>query len=294
MNELFNRLNLNPLERRLLVGIMGVLFVVINLWLIWPRFGDWGRVNTEFKAAQVKLKNYELELDARRVEEYTKMMAEMEKEGQAVLPSEQSLDLARTIQNQAGAYGVVINSSVEVAFSGGKTNEYFDEKARRVSITAGEKELLDFLTSLSGNSMIRARSLTLRPDPSQMRLQAEITLVASYQKKKAPVSLAQAATKLEPKNAAPVKTPPPAKTEPPKKAQVAPKNEPPKKGEPARKSEPSTNKSIPVRPPQIPKAAPGVAPKGATSAPPARTLPMAPGGARPKTFPRTNQPPNSM
>ena len=49
---------------------------------------------------------------------------------------------------------------------------------------SGEKPLVDFLYNLgSGNSLIRVRGLSLRPDPPRQLLAANITLIASYQKK---------------------------------------------------------------------------------------------------------------
>ena len=42
---------------------------------------------------------------------------------------------------------------------------------------------MDFLYSLgSGNSLIRVRDLTLRPDPPRQQLSGTVKLVASYQK----------------------------------------------------------------------------------------------------------------
>ena len=51
---------------------------------------------------------------------------------------------------------------------------------------AGEEQLVDFLYNLgSGNSQIRVRDLTVRPDPPRQQLLAQVKLVASYQKRAA-------------------------------------------------------------------------------------------------------------
>ena len=52
-------------------------------------------------------------------------------------------------------------------------------------VTASEPELVGFLYSLgAGDSMIRVRDISrLRLDPSQTRLTAQVTVVASFQKK---------------------------------------------------------------------------------------------------------------
>jgi hypothetical protein len=53
-----------------------------------------------------------------------------------------------------------------------------------VAIVSGEQQLIDFLYNLgTGNSLIRARDLSVHPDQPHQQLNTTITLVASYQKK---------------------------------------------------------------------------------------------------------------
>ena len=40
MNEYFSRLN--PSERRFVVVVALLLFIVVNLFWVWPHFSDWG------------------------------------------------------------------------------------------------------------------------------------------------------------------------------------------------------------------------------------------------------------
>ena len=40
MNSFLDRLNLRPQERRLVVGVLVIVFVVVNLWFVWPHAGD--------------------------------------------------------------------------------------------------------------------------------------------------------------------------------------------------------------------------------------------------------------
>ena len=42
--SIFDKLNLRPQERRLVVIVGMVLFVLINWWFVWPFFGEWGKV----------------------------------------------------------------------------------------------------------------------------------------------------------------------------------------------------------------------------------------------------------
>ncbi len=184
MSSYFDRLNLRPQERRLVVGVAAVVFAVLNFWFLWPHFGDFQKARTELKTVNAKLADYERDTAAERIADLQRRLTELEGQGSSVLPSEQSLDLIRAIQSQAAQSGVTINSQSEVVTSSNtRTNEYFEEKSRLITVLTGEKELVDFLVSLgSTNSIIRVRSMTLRPDPSQTRLQGSITLVASYQK----------------------------------------------------------------------------------------------------------------
>ena len=42
MKKYFSQLR--PLERRLAVGVLVILFLVLNGVFIWPHFSDWGRL----------------------------------------------------------------------------------------------------------------------------------------------------------------------------------------------------------------------------------------------------------
>ena len=107
-----------------------------------------------------------------------------------VLEEEQANRVQSSIYTEAATRGVTI-ARLTPNRSLSQTNAFFDEVSMTVEVLAGEGELVDFLHSLgAGDSMIRVRELNrLRLDPSQTRLQATMTLVASFQKKpKAPVA----------------------------------------------------------------------------------------------------------
>jgi hypothetical protein len=73
-------------------------------------------------------------------------------------------------------------------------NAFFVEQTQQISVLALEANLVDFLYRLgAGPSMVRVHDLSLRPDAPHQRLQAEIRLVASYQKT-SPASAAKTAT----------------------------------------------------------------------------------------------------
>src|SRR5262249_5402146 len=83
-----------------------------------------------------------------------------------------------------------------------------------------EKQLVDFLYRISsGDSIIRVRSMSLRPEANHYQLNASITLVASYQKKPTTRGSGQSTTAARPTT--PSATPP--TTQPAPKPQPAPK-----------------------------------------------------------------------
>lgn len=176
MNSYWARLN--STERRFLVGVGLVLFIVVNLFWIWPHFSDWGNLKMRLGIAQRKLRTYRTTIA--QDEKLKPTVHKMEGEGPGVPPEDQAIQFLRTIQAQAGQCGVgFIGNSRPTT----QTNDFFLEQVQTVTVQATEKQLVNFLYNLgSGNSLIRVRALSLRPDPSHTRLNAYITLVASYQK----------------------------------------------------------------------------------------------------------------
>jgi Tfp pilus assembly protein PilO len=208
MSSALSRLNLRPQEQRLVVVIALVLFIVLNLWFVWPHFNDWSRVQGDLATARSTLADYRKELA--QEPEYRARLQQLEKLGSAVLPAEQARQLERTILTEARQSGVVITHTTPMETprqDAAKTNQFFAEQTERISVSTGEKELVTFLYALgSDNSMVRVRDMDLRPDPGsgRTRLMGNLTLVASYQK--------NVKSKTEPKPAAPAR-PAPGKVE---------------------------------------------------------------------------------
>jgi hypothetical protein len=172
---------LNSTERRFVVGVFVVVFIVINVLFIWPRFKDWEKVKVQMNKAQNNLNAFQKEISQKA--NYERLVRELESEGAPVPPEDQVTEFLRTINTIAAQCGVnVIGNSQQPT----GTNQFFLERAQSLTAQAGEPQLVDFLYRLgTGTSLIRVRSLTLRPDPPRFQLSASITLVASYQKKTA-------------------------------------------------------------------------------------------------------------
>jgi hypothetical protein len=205
MTDFLDKLNLRPHERRLVVIVALVVFVVLNIWLVWPQFGSVGQWEQKRKDAVKKLENFKTEVNKKPG--YQRQLEELELLGGAVATEEQAMALSRDVANQATLSGVVVNNyNPAPRSSTGRTNAFFMEETLIITVSAGEKELIDFLYNLGArSSLIRVKSMTLSPElPARMKLQGSITLVASFAKKPPP------------KVAAPPKTTtnPPAKTTP--------------------------------------------------------------------------------
>lgn len=238
MMALLDRLNLRPNERRFVVVVFLVLFVVLNIFLVLPRFDDWGAAGDRMFRARGKLERYNAEV--RQMPEYQNRIKTFEEENPTVPPEDQSLQFVRLIQSQAAMSGVTIIANARATTK--TNNEFFIEQLQTVSIQANETNLVNFLYSLgSGESLIRVRELSLRPDPPRQNLNGNITLVASYQRKPP--------TKPAPATSRPgASAPPPASPAPAAQAPVTPRP----------KTQPLVAKPIPRKPgvTNIPAASP--------------------------------------
>lgn len=198
MKSIFDKLNLGAMERRIVVGAALVLFVVVNAMFVWPQFKDLGKVQLEIAKAQKTLDDFQKEVD--QLPKLQKKEDELKGEGGAQLASaEMALALLKVVQPKASAAGINV-VQWDPRKSGASANSYFEEQTLRISFqNTGDAELLKFMVSLGeNNSTIRIRDLTVKPDPSQMKLMGELTMVASYQKAAPPGKQPPAATPKRP------------------------------------------------------------------------------------------------
>ena len=176
MNAYLSRLN--PVERRFVIGVGLLFFLVINIFWIWPHFSDYKIWRKRLATARQSFSTNSIAISA--IPALQRELGQLASEGD-VPTEDQSLRFLQTIQAQAYQSGVSFNFPSRLTET---TNAYFIEKGQTVSIQGGEKELVDFLYNIgAGDSLIRARALNLRPEANHYRLNANITFVASYQKK---------------------------------------------------------------------------------------------------------------
>ena len=178
MTSYLDKLNLRPFEKRLVVGVAAVLFVVFNAWFVFPHFSDLGQAQDRKAEALKKQQKWQAECD--QIPKYRKMITDIIGESQDVPPEDQQYTFTSAIQMQQAESGVNINSFGRPSTS---TNEFFVKLTQTIGVQSGEPQLVDFLYKLGeSKSLIRVRGLTLHTDPPRQQLVANVTLVASYQK----------------------------------------------------------------------------------------------------------------
>jgi len=177
---------LKPNERRVVVMVGFAFFIVLNAWFVWPHFTDLRRDIARMEAAKKTLATYQATVA--HMAEYKRKIGELQNGGGSqVLPEDQAIDLLRFVDKSA------IDNAVQNQNNSGirtHTNSpFFVDQEMTLNVAAREKGLVGFLYVMgSGNSMVRVRNMSLRPDQSHQQLSASITIVASYQKNPPPAA----------------------------------------------------------------------------------------------------------
>ena len=95
---------LRPLERRLAIGVLVILFLVLNYVFVWHHFSDWSKLKSRLQNNRDTLKNCQAVVA--RIPEYQAQVKSLEGQGEFVAPEDQAINFMRTIQAQAEASGV--------------------------------------------------------------------------------------------------------------------------------------------------------------------------------------------
>lgn len=180
--SIFDKLNLRPQERRLVVIVGMIIFVLLNMWFVWPYFDDWGATKSEISASETTLDRYQREIAKKA--QYEARQRELETTGSEMLSSE--IELQRIVQSQAAAAGVQLGRQTFVKTPTGRTNQFFQEGGYSIEFSAGGKEIVDFLVGVAAqNAMIRVREMNLRPEANQTRLGGTLVFVGNFQQRPA-------------------------------------------------------------------------------------------------------------
>ena len=185
MKSFFDKLT--PAERRLVVIVGIAVFVVINIWWIIPKFGEYGELEVKRAKTLRQIADYRAEIARKGA--YEKLIRELSNVGD-IASEAAALRLLDEVNSQIALSGISVSgiSPLNRVSDRAKTNAFFEEASVNIRFSAGEKELLDFLYRLADKQfLIRAKSLDIQPEPQgRMRLQGNVTLVKSYQRKPPP------------------------------------------------------------------------------------------------------------
>ena len=228
MNGFLDQLNLTPQERRIVVVIAVVVFVVLNLLLVWPHFKDLGQVRKQLDDTRKKMQawNKEILADVEPVNGYKTTLKKLERQqGGGII--NQQVQLQRTVSDQAIKTGVTVDEIRPASSAHPDTNEFYVEQSVKISFETQEAQLVNFLFNVGNDpAMIRVHELNLKTaDANRYRLKGDAILTANYAKQTAVTAPKPSSPAGKPPAAAP-KTVPGAKTIPAAKPPSNPRTAP--------------------------------------------------------------------
>ena len=145
MSSFLDKLNLRPNERRLVVVVAIVVFIGLNIWLVFPVFGELGRAQQRVRDQRKLLSDFQKEVDLKPT--YEKELNQLKSKGLYIPSEEVAGQLMREVQDQARASVVNLTRYDASKRSSFSTNAFFDEQSLVVSLGGtGERELIDFST----------------------------------------------------------------------------------------------------------------------------------------------------
>src|SRR5579862_5561021 len=97
MSNFIDQLSMTPQERRIVMAIVAVLFLVVNAMLVWPHFGDWGRIQKDLDQTYRTIETYnrEIALDVDPTNGLKKQLAKLEK-----IERQESVNAGRLAQSE--------------------------------------------------------------------------------------------------------------------------------------------------------------------------------------------------
>jgi hypothetical protein len=189
MNRLFDKLNMRPQERRLVMVAGVVLFLVFNAWLVVPHFGDWKVLQGRLNDANRTSRQYEKEIS--NMASNAMVLERQKEEGLYAMETDQTLTLQQAVSGEAASANISVQSIAPAGGGAVLNNPFFEEQRVTIRGSAGEPELVDFLrrlgelaNPLGGTRLIRVRDMDLRPDMGGFRLAFSLTVAERYPKKK--------------------------------------------------------------------------------------------------------------
>jgi len=203
MSNIADSLNLRPQEKRIIVVIAIIVFVVLNLVLVFPHFKDYGNYRKQLAGTLLAVTNETRIIKLDNQPGGLREQLDQLQNGMGGSVSTKAIELQKTITDQASGVFIPTIGGVTPTHIGPESlaDKYFESESIRMVVQAAEDPLVKFLYNVGNDpAMIRVRELELHPlDNNRYKLNASITFTADYQrtvvpKKAAPV-LTQAAVK---------------------------------------------------------------------------------------------------
>ena len=145
MNSWVDSLNLRPQEKRAIVAIAVVVFVVLNLVLVFPHFKDYTQIDRQLKDARAAIATNSAVIarDTNATDGLQVQLAKLEKQPDGVVALNKEIQLMQTVTDQARANGVFITTVSGIAVSRiGPTNladKFFESQSIRVQSSSRRK-----------------------------------------------------------------------------------------------------------------------------------------------------------
>jgi hypothetical protein len=186
MSTLAQSLNLRPQEKRILAVIAFIVFVVLNVVLVFPQFKEYQIIKSQLEGTRGDITKYQRTIDWDTRPGGLKDQLEALQRSKGGLATTNAVSLQQTINDEGKDSGVFIQSmSNPTKIPMDSTSDrFFESKSIHIAVDATEDSLVKFLYNIGNDpAMIRVRELEMHPkDGNRYRLLASITLTADYQK----------------------------------------------------------------------------------------------------------------
>jgi type II secretory pathway component PulM len=184
--SILDQLNLTPQERRIVVGLAVLVFVVLNLLLVWPHFKDLAQVRQHLDDTRRTMAN-ERSLILKDIDPspngYQKHLNELQRQQGGGIIGTHQIQLQKTVSDQAIKTGVTVGEIKPVTVADTQSNAFYEEQSVKISFETMEPNLVNFLVTVGNDPVIRVRELSLRTvDANRYRLKGDAILSANYAK----------------------------------------------------------------------------------------------------------------
>ncbi len=182
MTTLFDRLNIRREDRRTVLAAVGVVFLVVNAVLLPSLYRNWNIVRAAIEQGESRRERLRTQIAKKPA--LLAELGQLQKQVELAESAERAELILRQQSELAEKSGLNIESKRPGLRHAGRPGDLLGEETLTLAFTAGDKELLDFLMSTSGErSAVRIRDLDVKPEePARTKLRGTVTLVASYQK----------------------------------------------------------------------------------------------------------------